>query len=46
MPHSLIQTLFGSAYNHSQHELVRMYGALTLAQVGTATLESVAYSYV
>lgn len=33
MPHSLIKTLFGSAYNHFQHELVRMYGALTLAQV-------------
>lgn len=33
MPHSLIQTLFRSTYNHFQHELVRMYGALTLAQV-------------
>lgn len=32
LPHSLVSTLFGSTYNHFQHELVRMYGALTLAQ--------------
>ncbi|CAM9764074.1 unnamed protein product [Ascophyllum nodosum] len=32
MPHSLVRILFGSKYDHFQHELVRMYGALTLAQ--------------
>lgn len=33
MPHSMVRILFGSRYDHFQHELVRMYGALTLAQV-------------
>lgn len=32
-PHKLIQTLFGQSYDHFQHELVRMYGAMSLAQV-------------
>ena len=32
-PHKLVQTLFGQSYDHFQHELVRMYGAMTLAQV-------------
>ncbi|CAM9554209.1 unnamed protein product [Discosporangium mesarthrocarpum] len=32
MPHSLVEVLFQTKYDHFVHELARMYGALTLAQ--------------
>jgi hypothetical protein len=32
LPHGLMRWLFGGVYSHELHEVVRMYGALTLAQ--------------
>ncbi|CAM9728176.1 unnamed protein product [Chrysoparadoxa australica] len=32
IPHSLVTTLNGGDYSHTVHEVVRLYGALTLAQ--------------
>ncbi|CAM9667036.1 unnamed protein product, partial [Choristocarpus tenellus] len=32
IPHSLVDALFSTKYDHFVHELARMYGALTLAQ--------------
>jgi hypothetical protein len=34
LPHGLLSKLSGSDVEHHLHEVVRMYGALTLAQVG------------
>jgi hypothetical protein len=34
LPHGLLSKLSGSDVEHNLHEVVRMYGALTLAQVG------------